>query len=109
MPRTSRPKANERRAPVATAALSRAVALAPNPVQLEDIFHSIRRSTERRLDGVTAFARRITQDELAPRLRRLHAEARAIALPYSQDERQALMLLFLPFLLVAYAIVIHQS
>ena len=77
-PRKSRPKANERRAPVATAALSRAVALAPSPAQLEDIFHSIRRSTERRLDGVTAFARRITQNELAPRLRRLHDPLRTV-------------------------------
>jgi uncharacterized protein YijF (DUF1287 family) len=108
-PRKSRPKANERRAPAPVAALPRTVALEPLPINVEDIFRSARRIAEHKLDELTAFTHRVMQSELAPRLRRLHAEARAIALPYSHDERQALALLFLPFLLVAYAIVVHQS
>jgi len=48
-------------------------------------------------------------NQLAPSLHRLRTQARALALPYSHDERQVLTLLFLPFLLVAYAIVVHQS
>jgi hypothetical protein len=43
------------------------------------------------------------------RFRRLKSEARALSLPYSADEREALALLFLPFLLVASAVVVHQS
>ncbi len=35
--------------------------------------------------------------------------ARAVSIPYSNDERQALLLLFLPFLMVASAVVVHQS
>jgi uncharacterized protein YijF (DUF1287 family) len=108
-PRKSRAKANERRAPAPVAALPRKVAVEPLPIKVEDIFRSARRIAEHKLDELTAFTRRVMQSELAPRLRRLHVEARAIALPYSHDERQALMLLFLPFLLVAYAIVVHQS
>ena len=34
---------------------------------------------------------------------------RAVSIPYSNDERQALLLLFLPFLMVASAVVVHQS
>lgn len=34
---------------------------------------------------------------------------RAASIPYSNDERQALLLLFLPFLMVASAVVVHQS
>lgn len=58
---------------------------------------------------VTSLARRVTPTDLGPRVHRLHAEARAIAVPYSRAEREALALLFLPFLLVASAIVVHQS
>jgi hypothetical protein len=39
----------------------------------------------------------------------LHGMARTIALPYSPDEREALALLFLPFLLVASAVVVSQT
>jgi uncharacterized protein YijF (DUF1287 family) len=56
----------------------------------------------------TGFARRVPQ-EFAAALGRFRTEARAAALSYSPDEREALALLFLPFLLFASAIVIHQS
>ncbi len=47
----------------------------------------------------------------APRERfdRVRADARSFAQVYSNDERQALALLILPFLVVATAIVVHQS
>jgi uncharacterized protein YijF (DUF1287 family) len=37
------------------------------------------------------------------------ASMRAASIPYSNDERQALLLLFLPFLMVASTVVVHQS
>lgn len=58
---------------------------------------------------VSALAHRISPRDIGTKLRRIGAEARAISLPYSSDEREALALLFLPFLLVASAIVVHQS
>jgi hypothetical protein len=51
----------------------------------------------------------VSPREVQTQLRRLRSEARALALPYSSDEREALALLFLPFLLVASAVVVHQS
>lgn len=42
-------------------------------------------------------------------LDRWQTAARTLACPYARDERQALLLLFLPFLLVASAVVVHQS
>jgi len=56
-----------------------------------------------------ALARTASPEQLASRIRRLRMEARAAALPYSRDEREALAFLFLPFLLVASAIVTYQS
>lgn len=49
--------------------------------------------------------------EVRPALARMRteAQARARALPFSHDEREVLALLFLPVLLVASAIVTHQS
>jgi uncharacterized protein YijF (DUF1287 family) len=108
-PRKSRPKAIGHRAFVPAAALSRVAVLSQAPAHVESVVRSARHIAERRLDAIAGFVRNVTTNELAPRMRRLHAEARALALPYSHDERQALMLLFLPFLLVAYAIVVHQS
>lgn len=58
---------------------------------------------------LTRLARRVAPADIGANLRRRRAEARAFAVPYSHDERQALVLLFLPFLLVASAIVVHQS
>ncbi|HEX2841617.1 MAG TPA: DUF1287 domain-containing protein [Hyphomicrobium sp.] len=59
--------------------------------------------------GVTSFAHRLADYDVRPTLRRLRADIRSLALPYSHDEREALALLFLPFLLVASAMVVHQS
>lgn len=79
----------------------------------EDFVVSTRRTIARLArqgrSELTGLARHVTPAVLGPRLRRLRADARAIAVPYSHDERQALALLFLPFLLVASAIVVHQS
>jgi uncharacterized protein YijF (DUF1287 family) len=47
--------------------------------------------------------------ELGARVGRLRAGMHTVAGTYSRDEREALALLFLPFLLVASAIVVHQS
>ncbi|MGE0023787.1 MAG: DUF1287 domain-containing protein [Hyphomicrobium sp.] len=70
---------------------------------------SAARTLASRTEGLAAFARKLAPRELAGHLRRFGAEARAISIPYSRDEREALALLFLPFLLVASAIVLHQS
>ena len=63
--------------------------------------------------GVTelaGLARRVAAHDLRTRLgAHWRTASRAVALPYSHDERQILLLLFLPFLLVATAIVAHQS
>jgi uncharacterized protein YijF (DUF1287 family) len=72
---------------------------------LKDIFLR----TEQRLSAATSWASRSVETGIAPALGRLRSEARALALPYSRDEREALALLFLPFLLVASAVVVHQS
>lgn len=52
---------------------------------------------------------RTVQAAIRTQVHRLRDEARALALPYSRDEREALALLFLPFLLVASAVVVYQS
>jgi uncharacterized protein YijF (DUF1287 family) len=52
---------------------------------------------------------RTVQAAVRSQFYRLRDEARALALPYSHDEREALALLFLPFLLVASAVVVYQS
>lgn len=65
-------------------------------------------SAARAFAEATHIARRAAALEVRP-LGRLKAQARALALPYAPDEREALALLFLPFLLVASAIVVHQS
>lgn len=54
-------------------------------------------------------ARRVSAIELKPQLARLREAPRSLALPFSHDEREVLALLFLPMLLVASAIVAHQS
>ncbi|MDQ8698916.1 DUF1287 domain-containing protein [Hyphomicrobium sp. LHD-15] len=51
----------------------------------------------------------LSPHKLQARFRHLQSRARAATLPYSSDEREALALLFLPFLLVASAVVVHQS
>lgn len=50
-------------------------------------------------------------EDAAPRERIARARngAKALALPYGEDDREALALLVLPFLLVATAIVVHHS
>lgn len=57
----------------------------------------------------TALAR--LAEDAAPRERiaRARNSAKALALPYGEDDREALALLVLPFLLVATAIVVHHS
>lgn len=59
--------------------------------------------------GTASLARRVAAYDMRPKLSRLRNDARAFAAPYSHDEREALALLVLPFLLVASAIVVHQS
>lgn len=98
----------------------RAHALPKQPLRLDDILRGSGRSlagvaassiafARRGRTGLAGFARRVSPHEIGPKLRRLRDDARALALPYSHDEREALALLFLPFLLVASAIVVHQS
>lgn len=70
---------------------------------------SATRALSSRTADLTGFARKLAPHELAGHLRRVRDGARAISIPYSRDEREALALLFLPFLLVASAIVVHQS
>ncbi len=119
-PRKQRPKAKQRRATPPVLVPLRAQTFAPPP----DRFETLLRDSGRHLSTVAAsaagFARRarveltnlagrFAPDEIAPKLRRLRDNARAFALPYSHDEREALALLFMPFLVVASAIVVHQS
>ncbi|MCC7250420.1 DUF1287 domain-containing protein [Hyphomicrobium sp.] len=119
-PRKSRPKTKPHRAPKPGPAPRRVYAPAPKPLHLKDLRRAAgrrfasavasgREHTAHALAELTRLARSVTSVELRPSLRRLRAEARALALPYSNDEREALALLFLPFLLVASAIVTHQS
>lgn len=65
--------------------------------------------TQRSRASVTSFAHRLADYDVRPTLRRLREDIRSLALPYSHDEREALALLFLPFLLVASAMAVHQS
>lgn len=119
-PRKSRPKARQRRAVKPAPAPRRVYAPPRQAIRLGDVL----RIAERRLAAATAssteffertvaefssLARTAAATELGPKLRRLRAEARTLALPYSRDEREALALLFLPFLMVASAIAVHQS
>lgn len=61
------------------------------------------------LEALSRLARTVTAADPRPGMRRLSAEARSLAIPYSRDEREAFALLLLPFLIVASAIVLHQS
>lgn len=118
-PRRSRPKANKPRKE-ATAAAFRC---APTPSRLPiryappasaagerfaDLFASYAHRIERRAAFLADGARRLPA-EVGARAGRLRAGAHAAARTYSRDEREALALLFLPFLLVASAMVVHQS
>ncbi|HRN83780.1 MAG TPA: DUF1287 domain-containing protein [Hyphomicrobium sp.] len=66
-------------------------------------------SARRGLSGLASFKAHVSPGDLRARLDHWRTASRAIALPYSRDERQILLLLFLPVLLVASAIVVHQS
>lgn len=118
-PRKPRQKANQHRTRSDVAAPRRAWT-PPRKPHFEDVLAtaghaavSARRALARFANAGRAdfrrLARRVAPTELGLSLHRLRAEARAFSLPYSHDERQALLLLFLPFLLVASAIVVHQS
>lgn len=73
-----------------------------------DLFASHAGRIERTLASLVGGARRLPA-EMGVRAGRLRAGAHAAARTYSRDEREALLLLFLPFLLVASAMVVHQS
>lgn len=117
--RKQKPRARHR-APKPAAPPHRVYAAPRKQPRLGDIF----RTAERRVSAfgasslafirgeardLSALARRMSPRDVGAKLRRIGAEARALSLPYSSDEREALALLFLPFLLVASAIVVHQS
>lgn len=117
--RKQKPRARHR-APKPAAPPRRVYAAPRKQPRLGDIF----RTAERRVSAfgtsslafirgeardLSALARRMSPRDVGAKLRRIGAEARALSLPYSSDEREALALLFLPFLLVASAIVVHQS
>ncbi|HYD15075.1 MAG TPA: DUF1287 domain-containing protein [Hyphomicrobium sp.] len=105
-PRKPKPKAGQHRPAKPAAAPPRAHAL---PRSTASPLKVIFLRTEQRLSAVTSWASRLAETDIAPALSRIRSEARALALPYSRDEREALALLFLPFLLVASAVVVHQS
>ena len=119
-PRKSRPNPKQPRATKAAAAPRHAEAAPARTPQRGDILKTAEVRLASALTTATWFAHRgrtelarlartTTRTRLAPNLHRLRTRTRALALSYSHDERQALTLLFLPFLLVAYAIVVHQS
>lgn len=121
-PRKPRPKARQQNRTPNAAAVPRRAHAPPNAaIRLETLVlrsagHHLtsavtsgRRAFDRRFTEAAHLARKLAPHEVALRLRRLGAEARTLAVPYSRDEREALLLLFLPFLLVASAIVVHQS
>lgn len=66
-------------------------------------------SARRGLAGLAGLAERVQGGDLRARFGSWRTASEAVALPYSRDERQILLLLFLPVLLVASAIVVHQS
>lgn len=99
---TARAHSRSRTRPVATTlrqARHRIVALAT----------SGKASLLRGSNELAHLAGRISFEPIRTRFGRWHTSARSVALPYSRDERQMLLLFFLPFLLVATAIVLHQS
>jgi uncharacterized protein YijF (DUF1287 family) len=63
----------------------------------------------RGLSEIASVSAAVSPRELKTQFNRLRSDARALSLPYSPEEREALTLLFLPFLLVASAVVVHQS
>ena len=66
-------------------------------------------SVRQGLHDLAGLARGLSLEPVRTRLDRWHTAARSVTFPYARDERQTLLLLFLPFLLVATAIVVHQS
>ncbi len=118
-PRTSRPKAKQPRREATAAAPKRArttslqaVRYAPPASVAGERFASLVASQAERLERrITSLASTATSlpGEVSTRANRLRVGARAVAGTYSRDEREALALLFLPFLLVASAMVVHQS
>ncbi|AHB47724.1 hypothetical protein W911_03810 [Hyphomicrobium nitrativorans NL23] len=66
-------------------------------------------SARRGWSELARLAQRISAGELRSTFENSRTPPRTIALPYSRDERQVLLLLFLPILLVASALVAHQS
>lgn len=121
-PRKPKPKAKHR-APRAAVAPSRALKPHSKPRHSAAFFATAERRVADFAASGIALARRSLADlpdlrdlstrfsahELQARFRHLQSRARAATLPYSSDEREALALLFLPFLLVASAVVVHQS
>ena len=99
--------------------MRRAWSPAPSKPHFEDVFATAERFSASALRKASDFASARRADlasatrHLASHrstLRSLHTlAARAVSIPYSNDERQALLLLFLPFLMVASAVMIHQS
>lgn len=119
----AQPAASRRRAPQAVARTSRAAARRRRSgfglaAALSQATHRIGRLghagailARHGLDETRNLARTVAAFEMRPALARMRTEAqtRARALPFSHDEREVLALLFLPVLLVASAIVTHQS
>lgn len=119
-PRKARPKTNQRRAPKPVAVPQRARTPLPSPFRVDAFLRRAKRHAfalarlgkalaKKGFDEFGSLARRITPREIANKFRRLSAGMRTLPLPYSRDEREALALLVLPFLLATSAIVVHQS
>lgn len=118
-PRKSRPKTIKPRREATAAAPKRAQRSALQPVHYAPPAHL---AGERFASLIAVYAARVERriaalasaasglpGEVVARTNRLRAGAQAAARTYSRDEREALALLFLPFLLVASAMVAHQS
>ena len=120
-PRKPKPKAKRPAPGVAGGAPRRALAPAAHPRHRDHTrqqtararatrwLPAIETSARRGLSGLTRLAERAAAGGLRTQFKTLRTATRTIALPYSRDERQVLLLLFLPVLLVASAIVAHQS
>ncbi|HRN89151.1 DUF1287 domain-containing protein [Hyphomicrobium sp.] len=120
-PRKPKPKA-KRRAPSPALAPQRALAPAAHLTRytsrarqqrpLARAGHrlsAIKTSARRSFSRLTSLGEHVSAGDLRWRFGNLRTASEAIALPYSRDERQILLLLFLPVLLVASALVAHQS
>lgn len=114
-PRKTRPKAKQPRVATTAAVPKRAPTLPKRPVhyappasaageRFASLMDGYARHLGEKIGSLTAIARSLPGEVSAQASR-----MRAVAGTYSHDEREALALLFLPFLLVASAMVVHQS